>query len=59
MGSENCQLLKKYLQEPFYLNTKERDLRFYKFISLRNIPSARNLKLIKQTSKKIQQGNPE
>ena len=47
----------KYLGNPYNVSP-DRDVRLYKLMSLKNVPSARNIKLIKQTAKKLGNNNP-
>jgi hypothetical protein len=49
----------RYLTNPYHISIPDGDTRLYKFISLNSVPSARNLKLVKQAVKKLGQNNPE
>jgi hypothetical protein len=61
IGSEHGSVFQSYLADPFKLNLKEqeRDIRLYKYLGIKNVPSARSIRLIKQAHKKMQQNNPE
>jgi hypothetical protein len=48
----------KYLSNPYQINSLDQDIKLYKYLSLKNVPSARNIKLIKQTAKKFGNSNP-
>ncbi len=49
----------RYLGNPYQINITDQDIKIYKYLSLKNVPSARNIKLIKQTAKKFGNSNPE
>jgi len=49
----------RYLSNPYQINITDQDIKIYKYLSLKNVPSARNIKLIKQTAKKFGNSNPE
>jgi hypothetical protein len=48
----------QYLSNPYQINRLDQDIKLYKYLSLKNVPSARNIKLIKQTAKKFANSNP-
>ena len=49
----------RYLGNPYQINITDQDIKIYKYLSLKNVPSARNIELIKQTAKKFGNSNPE
>lgn len=57
VGKDNNSSFVKYLSNPYNI-TPDRDVRLYKYMSLKNVPSARSIKLIKQTAKKLGNNNP-
>lgn len=58
VGKDTNATFVKYLSNPYYLGP-ERDTKLYKFMSLKNVPSARSIKLIKQAVRKLGRSNPE
>lgn len=55
----HCAEFASYLADPYRLDVRKRDLRLYKYLSIKNVPAARDIRLIQQSAKKLQHSNPE
>lgn len=48
----------KYLNNPLAVNVYDNNYKFYKWLNLKSIPSAKNIRQIVHSAKKIKQNNP-